>query len=1001
MVEFIRAKQSSFINKPVGVVSVDTGGIQAAKVQADVFNSLATMYFKDATEQEIQKGKDFVANLSTRKMIVEEQDPMGNPSVVRSELDFRPLDASLSKVAQQTAKPLLEKKYALALSNDISKNIEQIRLDSTDSNDFQTKINNFMPAYIEEINKLGGGDFTSQIQEGVAKLSTQHYFDMALDEKKLNIVNQAQDGELAIRNSMQEITAEASNYINSDLPLEELIKQLQIQKKETKGVFDGMVSEFGLTGFTKTQISNNNLLISTAIPIGLMKGYSRGKTSLQIELAERYIGNGQKDPRISEDEYKVLDAIKKLAGKNIGVIRAEARTLSAGQRQVQSDENVEEQKRNRKLEEDEAKIKESLVTQQNNSNFDIFITNESPDNIVNDWIENGQWNEETFRSLNDRIMKSIGVKNKDATFGFINNGDREAKYLHQDLITQTVHKLFQHPDTINTADSLARVNVKLTNPNKQINLTKEEQTFYDAMQSLANNYQDGRSAGLGLIQRKINALRIDSGGSSTSSAQTASQNNTIQNDSRRIYTNDKTNKQNRDITYGVTVDTFLTKGKPDSFDPATNDNHKALDRHIMSGGMSQRLIQTLSSLSDGNFSTDSASDEAAALLGLSYWSRYSNVKDTSSTLPFNVLVRDGGLTNTQNSILAMAADLYTDFKGKTEIFNTKGTGPNGQVRLTQIIRLIKETSQVPFNKESIKEYGDKVAISDPATTYLASLGLRTNEILDFKSVAKIGMKLNIEEPKLRSIIMDMKDKLYVDNGFVIDPFFSSIQSKSKFGFQRMIPNQEKREQIINLINADLPDNAMLFNTTFVQPKTILDDEFEDTDYDGTERPTTGIFKDVQEKLKVGQGATDVFGKTLAVLEQQTQAEGVPDKKITKKGVSVVKDQIFLVPVVTPFTGGDTQKSNVLYQAVFFNNKYGSFQPYLPDGQPKVYNLDSLLNATKTTEEINESIDVVTSQEDASVMKITGEKARKGESIQTKAQKILEERNRTVRTFGGD
>ena len=36
-------------------------------------------------------------------------------------------------------------------------------------------------------------------------------------------------------------------------------------------------------------------------------------------------------------------------------------------------------------------------------------------------------------------------------------------------------------------------------------------------------------------------------------------------------------------------------------------------------------------------------------------------------------------------------------------------------------------------------------------------------------------------------------------------------------------------QIINLINADLPDNAMLFNTTFVQPKTVLDDEFEDID----------------------------------------------------------------------------------------------------------------------------------------------------------------------------
>ena len=1001
MVEFIRAKQSSFINKPVGVVSVDTGGIQAAKVQADVFNSLATMYFKDATEQEIQKGKDYVANLSTRK-IVKEYDMFDNEIGERSELDFRPLDASLSKVAQQTAKPLLEKKYALALSNDISKNIEQIRLDSTDSNDFQTKINNFMPSYIEEINKLGGGDFTSQIQEGVAKLSTQHYFDMALDEKKLNIVNQAQDGELAIRNSMQEITAEASNYINSDLPLEELIKQLQTQKKETKGVFDGMVSEFGLTGFTKTQIKNNNLLISTAIPRGLMQGYSRGRTSLQIELAERYIGNGQKDPRISENEYKILDVIKKLAGKNIDVIRAEARTLSTGQRQVQSDTAVEEQRKNRKLEEDEAKIKESLVTQQNNSNFDIFITNEAPDNIVNDWIENGQWNEKTFRSLNDRIQASIGVKNKDATFGFIDNNDTEAKYLHQDLITQTVDKLFQHPDTINTAASLANVNAKLTNPNKQINLTKEEQTFYDAMQSLANNYQDGKSRGLAIIQNKINKLKQQSVASAVGSEQTQSINNTIVNDSRKIFNNNNTNNKNRDLIAQVNADTFITE---QGFDIKNNDNHKILDEKILSGGMSKMLNETLGSLADGNFGKN---EEKAALIALSHWSRYSNTRDTSSTLPFNVLVRDGGLSNEQNNILAMAADLYTDFKGRTSIFGVTGTGPNDKVQLTQIIRLIKETNQVAFNKESIKQYGDKVAISDPATTYLASIGLRTNEIFDFKSVAKIGMKLNIAEPKLRSIIMDMKDKLYVDTPFVIDPFFSSIKSKSKFGFQRIVPDVNKREDIINLINADLPDNAMLFGTTSIRSASVLDDEYEDIDYEeGKPKRFEGLYKDITKKISEIKEPEDyykkgpVFGKMLATMEKETSAEGVTQKKVTPQGLSIVRDQIFLIPVVTAFTGGDTQKSDAIYQAVFFDNKLGSLRPYLPNGKPYVYNIDSLLTKTKSIEEINESLDTPTSKEDVSVMKITGEKARKGESVETKAQKILEERNRTVRTFGGD
>lgn len=141
--------------------------------------------------------------------------------------------------------------------------------------------------------------------------------------------------------------AEATNYKNSELSFDEFVNQLVKQQIETKGVFDGMVSEFGLTGFSKNNISNNNLLISTAIPRGLLKGYSKGKTSLQIELAERYISNGQKDADISPDDYKVLDVIKKLAGKNVSLIKAEANKLAGTQRQVQSDRAVEESRKNK------------------------------------------------------------------------------------------------------------------------------------------------------------------------------------------------------------------------------------------------------------------------------------------------------------------------------------------------------------------------------------------------------------------------------------------------------------------------------------------------------------------------------------------------------------------------------------------------------------------------------------------------------------------------------
>ena len=41
MVQFLKAKPSSFINRPVGVVSTDMGGKEAANTLASVANNIA------------------------------------------------------------------------------------------------------------------------------------------------------------------------------------------------------------------------------------------------------------------------------------------------------------------------------------------------------------------------------------------------------------------------------------------------------------------------------------------------------------------------------------------------------------------------------------------------------------------------------------------------------------------------------------------------------------------------------------------------------------------------------------------------------------------------------------------------------------------------------------------------------------------------------------------------------------------------------------------------
>ena len=118
MVEFLKAKKTTFVNRPLGVVPVDTGAIQAAQTLSRVSGDLATMYFKEATEKEMEKGRDYVSSLPTRTEIVDEL----GVGTGQYQLNFQKLDTSLSKVAQQTAEPLLKKKYGIALANDLNKN---------------------------------------------------------------------------------------------------------------------------------------------------------------------------------------------------------------------------------------------------------------------------------------------------------------------------------------------------------------------------------------------------------------------------------------------------------------------------------------------------------------------------------------------------------------------------------------------------------------------------------------------------------------------------------------------------------------------------------------------------------------------------------------------------------------------------------------------------------------------------------------------------------------
>ena len=954
MVEFIRAKKASFINKPVGVVSVDTGGIQAAKALADTGERLANMYFKEATDLEQEKGRDYVASLSTRK-IVKEYDMFDNEIGEKSVLDFQPIDTNLSEVAQRTAKPLMQKKYALALSNDLSKNIEQIRLDSTSSQDFQEKINNFVPSYIEEINKLGGGDFTSDIQEGVAKLSTQHFFDMALNEKNDNIRNQADTQRNFSNNASQEISAVASNYTNES-DFTQFYSGLVQQKNDLLDAFNDSVDEYGTIGYTRSQVSNTRIGIETSVARGLMTGFSKGKTAYKMESAELYLANGTKKlgkDELTEADYEFLDTVKKEAGQYLSVIISQTNSLAANIRTRESDIRTRKNQIKQELSDKETDIKNSKDTVIAKNKFETFISYTKPTEFANDWVTNGSFDTSKFAELNNQINNSIDVKTEVKGFGFINNSDTDARIFHNRVIGFTARTLFRNPETITTAESLVKVTAKLANPQKDMNLNPKEKDFYNAMTELSKLHRGGPLVGSDIIIKNLNDIVSDSTKSAVSKKSQISMNNTLSNLEAGKLENNITDRKNIDSHYKFTNTTF----QDGTFDPSDNgpEEHQEFDKALMNKGAgSQSLITTLNALSKGTLS------EGAALNALNVFTRYSKARTGFTATPRNMLI-PAGIDANVNGKLEMIAELYMDFKGRTNFFGTKGDGPNDQIKLTQIIDKVNAINvETDYNKIDLSKYGDKIKNEKD---YLYKLGFKSTEVADLSAAAEIGLKLNIDPDTLKATLLKIKDGVYHDTeGYIVDPFYSSILSKSKFALTAVVPDNEKRLAVVNLINSKLPANAMLNNTSFEITDPILEDieqlsdeaAFEGDTFEGKVRSS---------KFVVGQTSADT------VMQKMTLRDS-PSEEVARKGFRTAKtqDRVYLAPVKTSFARGDIQNTNMVYQAVELSDD-GTFIPYIRNNQYFVFNIDTLLSELQTNEQRLQSIDVM-SKEEASGAKAT-------------------------------
>ena len=207
MVEFLKAKQTQFVNKPIGVIATNTGATEVGQALTNAGNTIQEIAFRDAIEKQTEVGKDYAkgATLTAR----DEND----------NLTYVKLPDDLSNVARKAAKPVLEKRYMNMLQRDTSTKFSQLHRDYKDDPDtFKSKVKSYIEETQNVLIESGYSDLSGVYKDQALTLSVQHANKIENDiyNEQENAANQL-DLEVASRQMQESFEiAKAGDIVASD-----------------------------------------------------------------------------------------------------------------------------------------------------------------------------------------------------------------------------------------------------------------------------------------------------------------------------------------------------------------------------------------------------------------------------------------------------------------------------------------------------------------------------------------------------------------------------------------------------------------------------------------------------------------------------------------------------------------------------------------------------------------------------------------------------------------
>ena len=142
MAEFIKSKPTSFTNKPVGVVRVDTGAMAAGRSLAEFGNTLQKIFWKEAEDEAIAN------DIETAKTL----------PIYDENNNLKYVKGNFSKVGKDKANRILSERYANQLTILSKKAINQFKINRTKDNKFDKAgfdldVKHYIEGHLKEFQK--------------------------------------------------------------------------------------------------------------------------------------------------------------------------------------------------------------------------------------------------------------------------------------------------------------------------------------------------------------------------------------------------------------------------------------------------------------------------------------------------------------------------------------------------------------------------------------------------------------------------------------------------------------------------------------------------------------------------------------------------------------------------------------------------------------------------------------------------------------------------------